>query len=323
MTVTAACPWCHALRRDGTTCPECGAIYAKAEQIRKHGRVVVNQPLPVVQETIKDADLKALYGIDVATLFPDSARREPVKDRVLELKFCILAIPAMLLLGMFFTWLSPGLQRTMFTMPLHELGHATVAWLTGYLAVPLPWVTLTASARSPFAPIACLGGAAYLIYRGHAEGHRFLFVLGVVIALLTVMGTFLISEATSRMLITFCGDAGGMIFGTLLMMSFFFGKQTKLYHGNLRWGFAAIGASAFVNIFSVWMHAARDRTMIPFGVTESLMPSDALKLTTMFGWSETALVQRYLAVGVVCLLALAAVYAWGVHQARLAARQDS
>jgi hypothetical protein len=124
------------------------------------------------------------------------------------------------------------------------------------------------------------------------------------------------------MLIVFGGDAGGMVLGTLLMMSFFFGKKTQLYKGSLRWGFIAIGAAAYVDIASVWLSARRDRSNIPFGEIEGVGHSDALRLSTEWGWSDGALVNRHLAVALVCFLALAVVYAWGLREAWKAARLD-
>jgi len=114
----------------------------------------------------------------------------------------------------------------------------------------------------------------------------------------------------------FGGDGGGMILGTALMATFFFGRKTQLYRGSLRWGFCAIGAAAFVDPFAVWLAARGDFGKVPFGEEEGIGLSDATKLVDDFGWDTAAMIRRYVALGIACLIALAAVYAWGVWQAR-------
>jgi hypothetical protein len=319
--MTATCPWCNAPRSDGTSCPKCGADYAKAEAIRKHGRASAATTAPAQPPTTTAAQpLRREEGS--ATLLSVMVEPEAVDDRELELKFCIAAIPAMLLVAILFNLFAHFLQRTFLTMPVHELGHAVASWLTGYWAIPTLWKTLTAESRGFLMPLVILGGAGWLFYKGWADDKRALVALAAAIALLQIAGTFVISENTSQMLIVFGGDAGGMILATLLMISFFFGKQTQLYKGSLRWGFVAIGAAAFVDMFGVWISSKRDRSNIPFGEIDGVGHSDATRLVDDFGWSDDALINRHLAVGVVCLLVLAAVYAWGVRRAWLAARAE-
>src|SRR6185503_896076 len=108
----------------------------------------------------------------------------------------------------------------------------------------------------------------------------------------------------------------GMVLATALMATFFFGKDTQLYKGSLRWGFLAIGAAAFVDMFAVWLAARRDFAAIPFGEMEGVGLSDATRLVDDFGWTAEAMVRRYVALGVCCLVALALVYAWGVREAK-------
>jgi hypothetical protein len=114
-----------------------------------------------------------------------------------------------------------------------------------------------------------------------------------------------------------------MVLATLLMASFYFGKDTNLYKGSLRWGFVAIGAAAFVDVFGTWVGARRDYGKIPLGEIEGVGHSDATKLMDDFGWTADQLVNRHLAVGIACLAGLAAIYAWGAWQAWREARGES
>jgi hypothetical protein len=210
------------------------------------------------------------------------------------------------------------LQRTFLGMPVHELGHAVTAWFTGHAAVPTLWKTLIADSRGFIAPLALLGALGYMIYRAHLAGHFALVLLGGVLVLLQAVGTLILKAKTASMLITFGGDGAGMVLATLLMASFFFGKDTQLYKGSLRWGFLVIGSAAFVDMFATWWAARSDFGVVPFGEQEGVGLSDATKLVDDYGWSTEAMIQRYVALGLACLLALALVYAWGVWRARCA-----
>ena len=75
-----------------------------------------------------------------------------------------------------------------------------------------------------------------------------------------------------------------------------------------------IGAAAFSDVASTWWAAWRDPGEIPLGQFEGGGLSDASALVETYRWSEHALVQRYLAVAGMCLLAL--VVLWIVRALR-------
>jgi hypothetical protein len=77
----ASCPWCNAPRGEGTTCPRCGADYAKAEQIKSQGRAVAAVREPPVSATLVGMEVRA------------------VDDPVLEWKLCAAAIRGARLAG--------------------------------------------------------------------------------------------------------------------------------------------------------------------------------------------------------------------------------
>ena len=332
-----SCPWCQAPRGDGPDCPKCGANYAKAEAIRKHGRAPAaaaaapaaapapaadEGPVEILRPGAKPAPVRPpvlLPEVEqvMARTGPDSlAGMPPVEDPKLEFWFCVAAIPGMLLLGILFNAFLPSLQRIFLGMPVHELGHAVASWLTGYVAIPTVWKTLTFE-QSRLVPMffVMLALAGWLVWKGRRDESRLLVGLGIGLAVLQLWWSLLLSAKTAKMIIVFGGDAGGMVLGTALMMTFFFGKETNLYKGSLRWGFVAIGAAAYVDMFGTWLAARRDHARIPFGEMEGAGHSDATRLVDDFGWTIDQLISRHLTVGVLCLLALAAVYAWGVWRA--------
>ena len=310
----ATCPWCEAPRKEGPDCPRCGANYAKAEAIKKHGRAKVAVAAAPV-EVAADAQIFIAGESELED-------NEVIDDAQTEFWFSATAIPAMLLIGILFNQLEWGrwLQRLLFTMPVHELGHAVTAWLCGFGAIPTVWVTITMEERGFVAPAAVFAAVGWTLYRGWQLESRALLTAGGLVLLLQAILTLGIKEHTARSLITFGGDGVGMVLAILLMGSFFFGKGTQLYKGSLRWGFVAIGAGAFVDINATWWLARRDPSEIPFTTRDNGMESDALRLVNEFGWTEAALVNRHILACLACMAVLALVYAWGVRRAWLKAQ---
>jgi len=311
MNTPAACPWCSAPRDPGPTCPRCGAIYAKAEAIKAHGRAAADvDETPLVMETVENA------GFVPADEHDDEWRA--VSDPAFELKSCIAAIPAMLLIAMLFhaSGLGASLQRIFLTMPVHELGHAVTAWFCGFTAIPTLWKTLIPESRGFIAPLALFAGLGFMIFHAHAKEQTALMIAGIGLVLLQLIGTFGIKHDTTQVLIAFGGDGAGMIIATLLMAIFFFGKRTRLYKGSVRWGLVAIGAASFVDIFATWVSARKDDQNVPYGTTGG-MASDAMVLVDNHSWTMQQLIGRYFWLGVCCLITLALVYAWGVWRAHV------
>ena len=316
--MTATCAWCSAPRDTGATCPRCGANYEKAEAIKSTGRAAA-----IEQSEAAVADLAAADDLDHAEQASDDWKN--VSDPELEWKFCIAAIPVALVLGALFkaSELGAFLQRSFMGMPLHELGHAVAAWFCGFFAIPTLWFTPVAETRGLLTPLALSVAIGYMIYRAHQAGRTSLVCLGGVLILLQGIGTLGINPDTARAVYIFCGDGGGMILATLLMASFYFGKNTQLYKGSVRWGFVVIGAGAFNDIFGTWWRARGDDQAIPYG-TSAGRPSDSMWLIDDHGWTAQSLANGYLTLGMLCLIALATVYAWGVWRAgrEIEARQS-
>lgn len=265
-------------------------------------------------QVVEEAAAVVVQDVPIATTLVGMEARA-VDDPALEWKLCAAAIPAALVLALAFHVLTPGLQRIVFGMPIHELGHAVTAWFCGHAALPTLWKTLVAEERGWFAPVVLAGAIGYMMVRAYLAEKHYFVLLGAVLLAVQGIGTFYIKPTTAHILFAFGGDGMGMVIATALMATFFFGKRTQFYKGWLRWGFLMIGAAAFADMFATWWVAQSDRNAIPFGEIEGVGLSDSLKLVEEWGWTTDELVRRYVMVGVSCLAALALVYAWGVRRA--------
>ena len=311
--MAATCPWCQAPRAEGPNCPKCGANYAKAEQIKAQGRA---QAVKAAAEVLPVEPMAEPLGTPVLAGIDERA----VEDPELEFKLCVAAIPGMMLIALLFHFLLPGMQRIVFGMPVHELGHAVSAWFTGFWAIPTLWKTIIPDERGMVAPVLLAAAIGWMMFSAWRAGKTYLVVRGVVLYALQGLGTFWLRQSTAIAIYTFGGDGLGMVLAAALMASFFFGKRTQLYKGALRWGFLVIGAAAFTDMAATWWRALFDRGAIPIGEIEGVGLSDAARLLGEHFWSERELVRRYAAVGAGSLAGLAAVYAWGVLMAWKKAR---
>lgn len=230
-------------------------------------------------------------------------------DGPAEWKLRAAAIPGALLVALAFHAWPTGhfLQRTFLSMMVHEVGHAVTAWWCGFGALPGLWKTLVPEARGAvWLLVAAL--EVGLIALGWKAQRLALVIAGVALAAVQLYAMNLSTESAQAW-ISFGGDGGAMILGTLLMMGFF---VPKLREHGLRWGLLVIGAAAFVDTFATWWAARTDTDAIPFGEIEGVGLSDPSKLHDVFGWSTNEIVHRYVSLGITCLVALAAVTVWQV-----------
>jgi len=243
-------------------------------------------------------------------------------DRALEWKLRAAAIPAVLVLAFAFHAWPTGhwLQRTFLSMMVHELGHAVTAWWCGFAAIPTVWKTLIPEARGVVVSALVLGLEGWILVRGWTTQRMAWFAVGLGLAVLQVIGTLELSVDRAQEAITFGGDAGAMVLGTLLMLTFFVGPASRLRTNHLRWGFLVIGAAALVDTLATWRAARADPDTIPFGEIEGVGLSDPSKLDEIYGWTIRQLVHRYTNLGTACLVVLAVAWLYFTYVERRAAR---
>jgi hypothetical protein len=280
------CPKCqfdHALQT--TECLKCGIIFARYQA--------------ALDATAKPAVIAALPS-------PSSPLLTARNDALKELNSRMLALPLALLMGYLVARTGLRLAAGMLAMVLHESGHAITAWLTGRWAVPLLWVTPHGLERS-WSIVLLL--TASILFGGFLawRAERWGWVVAAA-AVLILQGLALSFPAEA--LIIFFGDGGALVLATILMATFYAPSESALYKSwGLRWGLLFIGAMSFMHVFLLWTGPLED---LPFGEIEGVNLSDPSLLTEMYGWSVLRMVDRYVLLGKVCLVALFALYVWGL-----------
>jgi hypothetical protein len=248
------------------------------------------------------------------TVAPDAAAVWTDPDEAPERRIRQIALPAAL--GLAFLVMHSGLRgfaRTFVTMWVHEIGHAVTGWLCGFSAIPGPWQTPVSEERMPVVTVligGLLGYAAVLLFRAR----RFWATGGVAAVLLVQMWWTLVLRAyTARALITFGGDGGCLVLGSLLMATLYVSPGSAVARNGLRWGFLVIGAFAFMDAFATWWQVKHSAEGVVFGENVGVGDTDPTVLVFQFGWSETKLVARYLGLAWTCLAALFAIYVAGLR----------
>ncbi|MGB6962132.1 MAG: hypothetical protein WBF01_17145, partial [Candidatus Acidiferrum sp.] len=236
------------------------------------------------------------------------------------LQYRIFALPAALLLARLVAGTGLRMAAAMLAMVLHESGHAITAWLTGRWAVPLLWVTPHGEQRSWLIVVlvtAVIGFAGFLAWQMERPGW---LLAAAAVLLLQLIVLTLPASIPPGSLIVFFGDGGALVLATLLMATFYAPRESRLYKSwGLRWGLLAIGALSFMHVFLMWRGPIEN---LPFGEIEGVNLSDPSLLTEMYGWTALQMVDRYVRLGTFCLLALLALYIWGLVSAYLELRRS-
>jgi hypothetical protein len=224
-----------------------------------------------------------------------------------ELYVRALALPGALIGARLATAVMPGPVR-MFSMWLHETGHAMTAWMTGFSAFPGPWFTPVEDERSIAVTIVLAGALAAGAYRAWQSERWFWVAAAGAAMVLTMMGTFALHPLEARQLIVFGGDGGCFVLGSLLMLTMYARADHPVTEERLRWAFLVFGALSFMDARATWFG---DVGAIPFGEDERGF-SDPSVLTELYGWSVPALIGRYTRLATACFVVLAGAYTAGL-----------
>jgi hypothetical protein len=224
----------------------------------------------------------------------------------------ILTFPTIMLVAM----LLNGIPLARFFLQgiqiwIHELGHATVAWLAGRRAIPLPfgWTNVQPE-RSLFVYLGVLTLFGLLFWSGYREKRRWPMVLAVVLAIAQFILTWLTPAWVFEMWLAFGGVGGEFYLSTLFMVSFYFPMPERWRWDFWRYPVGLASAYTFWGSFWMWQRIDRGREDIPWGSMWGGAGDGGgdMNMLVDFGWSDRQIIDTYNSLGGLCLLVLLGVY---------------
>jgi hypothetical protein len=216
----------------------------------------------------------------------------------------------------FIAWLinlSPlGFFLRGFHVWIHEFGHATVAWLTGKRALPLPigWTNVEGE-RSLFVYFGVLFLLGVLLVAGWRERKIWPVLIAGAVAPLQFYLTWRMPEYRADMWLSFGGVGGEFLLSALLMVLFYFQFPEKFKRCTCRYVFLFLGASSFANSYLFWRRVKHGTESIPWGSMiqgEEDGGGDMNVLRDVYHWNNHEIVDAYSHLGDVCLWAILIVY---------------
>ncbi|WP_088892706.1 M50 family metallopeptidase [Leptolyngbya ohadii] len=191
----------------------------------------------------------------------------------------------------------------------HEFGHATIAWLSGRRAIPLPfgWTSVDLD-RSLFVYLGLLVLFSLLFWAGRRENQRWTMALAAGLMVVQFVFTWLLPEHRFFTLLSFGGIGGELYLCTLLMVGFFFPLPAYW-----RWDFyrfpVAIGAAfTFWGQFWLWQQIKAGWEEIPWGSMWGGPDDGDMNSLSNAGWSDQQIIGTYSTLGNFCLIALLSAY---------------
>ncbi|MBD1917838.1 MULTISPECIES: hypothetical protein [Cyanophyceae] len=323
----------------GNPLPQVEAVYFKrrAELLRLGDRAAL-EPLKwafttlkthLEQSAVAEADSASTTLLEaIPTTGIEPGRRSPLRQTKLQpnppaddtdlLSFQNrysngLIFPGLLLLGVLMNAM-PIVNALLFGIKiwLHEFGHATVAWLSGRQALPLPigWTSYNPQ-RSGLVYLAILVLLGLLFWVGRREGQRWPMVLATVLAVVQFYMTWLLPAERFDMLMAFGGVGGEIYLSALLMVGFYF----PLPH-YFRWDFyrfpVVLGAAfCFWGQVWLWQQVPKGKASIPFGsLWGEAEHGDMNQLIDIHGWMPGNVIGTYGTLTHLCLLGIVGIYAY-------------
>lgn len=197
---------------------------------------------------------------------------------------------------------------------VHEFGHATVAWLSGYKAIPLPfgW-TNTSLDQSEFVYFGVLILLVLLFWSGYRERRRWPMILAIALSLLQFVMTWILSSRTYGMLMAFGGIGGEFWISTLLLISFYFPLPNYWQWEFWRYPVAMAAAYTLWHIFDLWRHIHTGEEAIPWGSLWDGVGDangDMNILSNHYGWTDEQIIHTYTTLGNICFWLLVGTYAY-------------
>lgn len=222
-----------------------------------------------------------------------------------------LALPLLLLLAFAVNSSPFGFFLRGFQVWIHEFGHATVAWMSGYRALPLPigWTTVMPE-KSNFVYFGVLFLFGVMAWAGWRERKVWAILLPVALVPLQAYMTWKMPEQRYEVWMAWSGVGGEFYLSALLLALFFVRMPDKFRWGGCRYLVGFLAASTFLNIWVFWRKVATFKELIPYG---SMVQGEEdgggdMNILRDNGWREVDITWSYSQLGTACWVALVVVW---------------
>ncbi|WP_017297137.1 M50 family metallopeptidase [Nodosilinea nodulosa] len=195
---------------------------------------------------------------------------------------------------------------------IHEFGHATIAWLAGRRAIPLPigWTSVDPR-RSFFVYVGILILLGLLFWAGRREGKRWPMVLAVLLAVVQFYMTWLMSANQFDMWLLFGGIGGEIYLSALLIVSFYLPLPEYFRWDFYRFPVVLAAAFCFWDQVWLWQRVPSGKASIPFGsMWGDVDDGDMNRLINDHSWTPGDIIGTYSTLTHLCLLGIFAVYSY-------------
>jgi hypothetical protein len=195
---------------------------------------------------------------------------------------------------------------------IHEVGHASVAWLSGRSAVPLPfgWTNVE-SEKSPIVYVVVLVSLAALAVAGWRERRAWPMILAAALIAAQTFMTWRLPEDREHLWMIFGGVGGEFYLSAAMVSLFYFEFPDNFKWGSFRYVVLFIGAASFFESYSFWMKVKRGLEEIPYGSMingEDDGGGDMNILASEYHWTQHQIVFRYTHLAFGCLAVIVVVY---------------
>jgi hypothetical protein len=230
-----------------------------------------------------------------------------------------LAPPLVAGLAILFRMSPLGFLLEGFHVWVHELGHASVAWLSGRPALPLPigWTNIEHE-KSYVLYLGLLVLLGAMAVAGWRERRAWPIAMAAALAAAQTYMTWCLSEDRSRLWMIFGGVGGEFYLAAAMIGLFYLEFPDGLRWGSCRYVFLFIGAASFYESYSFWKRVKHGLEGIPYGSMingEDDGGGDMNILAYNYHWTQHRIIFTYSHLADACLVALIVVYA--VYNLRL------